>query len=95
MTYLFFLQVSNFPSSHWSVTSGWEWEIYLTQVEGDDLKYKITNARFLALSLDEVTAIDNTSWIYMRIYMFNKHIRHSYLLGIKKMRETSTTEKYL
>ena len=26
----------------------------------------------------------------MKIYMVNDHIRHSYLLGIKQMRETST-----
>jgi len=56
------------------------------------LKEKIANDRFLALSLDEVTAIDNTSWICMSIYMVNEHIRHSYLLGIKEMRENSTTE---
>lgn len=28
----------------------------------------------------------------MRIYMVNDHIRHSYLLGINKMRDTSITE---
>ena len=28
----------------------------------------------------------------MSIYMVNDHIRHSYLLGIKKIRETSTTK---
>lgn len=28
----------------------------------------------------------------MNIYMFNDYIRHSYLLGIKKMRGTSTTK---
>ena len=83
--------MSSFPSSHWSVTSGWEWKIYLAQVEKDDLKENITNARDFSLSLDEVTTIDNTSWICMRIYMVNDHVRHSYLLGIHKMRENSTT----
>ena len=34
---------------------------------------------FFSLSLDEVTAIDNTSWVCMSIYMVNGHIRHSYL----------------
>ena len=92
MKLLSFLQVSNFPSSHWSVTSGWEWAKYLAQVENDDMKEKIANARFLSLSLDEVTAIDNTSWICMSIYMVNDHIRHSYLLGINKMRKSSTAE---
>ena len=46
------------------------------QVEKDDMKEKIENA----------------SWICMRIYMVNDHIRHSYLLGIQKMTKSSTTE---
>ena len=37
MKFLSFLHLPNFPSSHWSVTSGWEWERYLAQVENDDL----------------------------------------------------------
>ena len=44
--YVSFLDVSNFPSSHWFVTSGWEWAKYLAQVEKDDLKEKIANANF-------------------------------------------------
>ena len=56
------------------------------------MKEKIINATFLSLYLDEVTAIDNTSWIFMSIYMVNYHIRHSYLLGIHKMTKSSTIE---
>ena len=44
--YVSFLDASNFPSSHWSVTSGWECEKYLAQVEKDDLKENIANANF-------------------------------------------------
>ena len=56
------------------------------------MKEKIANATFFSLSLDEVTAIDNTSWIYMNIYMVNDHNKHSYLLGIHTMTKRSTTE---
>lgn len=56
------------------------------------MKENIANARFMSLSLAEVMTIDNTSWICMRIYMVNDHIRHSYILGINKMRKSSTTE---
>ena len=87
-----FLQVPNFPSSHWCLSSGWEWGKYLAQVEKDDMKEKIANATFLSMYLDEVTAIDNNSWICMTIYMVNDHIMHSYLLGIHKMTKSSTTE---
>jgi hypothetical protein len=90
--FIYFIEVSNFPSSHWSVTSGWKWEKYLAQVEKDGLKENIANARFFSLSLDEVTTIDNTSWICTRIYMDNDHVRNSYLLGIHKMRENSTAQ---
>jgi hypothetical protein len=90
--YLFFLQMPNFPSSHWSLTSGWEWAKYLAQVENDYMKEKIASARSMSLSLDEVTTIDNTSWIFMSIYMVNDHIKHFYLLGFHKMKENSTTE---
>ena len=90
--YLSFIQVPNFPSSHRSLSSGWEWGKYLAQVEKDDMKEKIENATFLSLSLDEVMTIDNTSWISMIIYMVNDHIKHSYLLGIHKMTKSSTTE---
>jgi len=55
------------------------------------MKNKIANATFLSLSLDEVMTIDNTSWICMSIYMINDHIRNSYLLGIHKMRNGSTS----
>ena len=58
--FISFLEVSNFPSSHWSITSGWEWEKYITQVEKGDLKENIANVRFFSLSLKEVTTIDNT-----------------------------------
>ena len=36
--YLSFIQVPNFPYSHWSLSSGWKWGKYLAQVEMDDMK---------------------------------------------------------
>ena len=90
--YVSFINAPNYSSSHWSMTSGWEWAQYLAQVEKEDMKEKIASATFLSLSLDEVTAIDNTSWICMSIYMVNDHIRHSYLLGIHKMSNSSIAE---
>ena len=78
--YLSFIQVPNFPSSHWSLSSGCEWGKYLAQVEMTDMKQNIANDTFFSLYMDEVMAIDMTSWIFMSIYMVNDHIRHSYLL---------------
>eukprot|EP01018_Ginkgo_biloba_P020839 Gb_12925 [translate_table: standard] len=92
MNFLSFLEVSNFPTSHWSISSGWEWARYLAQVEMEDLLEKIQNSIFLALSLDEVTAIDNTSWVCMNIYTVEGHIRKAHLLAIHKMQVNSSAE---
>ena len=94
--YLSFIQVPNFPSSHWSLLSGWEWGKYIAQVEKNNMKEKIANATFLSLSLDEVTTFDNASWICVSIYMVDAHIRHFYLLGIHKINEQNFyNRKYL
>ena len=47
LKYLSFIQVTNFPSCHWYLTSGWEWGKYLAQVEIVDMKKKIENDTFL------------------------------------------------
>lgn len=39
----------------------WEWARCIAQVEKEDMKEKIKDSNFIALSLDEVTTIDNTS----------------------------------
>ena len=52
--YLSFIQVPIFRSSHWSLSSGWEWGKYLAQVENGDMKENIANDTFLSFYLDEV-----------------------------------------
>ena len=44
--YLSFIQVQNFPSSRWSLSSGWEWGKYIAQVEKDHMKEKIAKGKF-------------------------------------------------
>ena len=56
-TLLHFLKTQNYPNSHWSVNNGWEWARCLAQVEKEDMKEKIKDSNFIALSLDEVTTI--------------------------------------
>ena len=82
--YVYFLDVSNFPSSHWSITSGWEWAKYLAQVEKDDLKENTANNILFSLYLDKVTTIDNTSWVCMSIYMVMVILGIHIYLGFKK-----------
>lgn len=47
----------------------------LALVEIDDLRKKVKKIKFISLSLDEVTTIDNTTWICMHVYTFDAHLR--------------------
>ena len=58
---LHFAKVHYYARSHWSVNSGWEWASYLADVVKKNIKATIKESNFIALSLDEVTTIDNTS----------------------------------
>ncbi|MFA1256004.1 hypothetical protein, partial [Klebsiella pneumoniae] len=49
------------------------------------MKEKIKHSNFIALSLDEVTSIDNTSWVCMHVNIVNDLFRQSFLLSVAKL----------
>ena len=65
---LHFLKVPNYPVSHWSINSGWEWASCIVQLEIEDVQSKIKESTFIALSLDKFMTIDNMSWVWMHVY---------------------------
>lgn len=89
---LHFLKVPNYPNRHWSVNSGWEQAICLAEVDKEDVKEKIRESNFIAFSLDEVMAVENTSWVCMHVYTVQNHSRQLHLLSVAKMKESVTTE---
>ena len=54
--------------SHWSIYAGWEMESYLVEVEKKNVQERVKESKFISLSLDEVTAVDNTAWVCMHVY---------------------------
>ena len=56
------------------------------------MKEKIKDSNFIALSLDEVTTIDNTSWVCMHVYTVNNFFRQPFLLFVAKLNRSATTE---
>ena len=91
-TLLYFSKVQNYPNSHWLVNNGWEWAICLAHVKKEDMKESIKDLNFIALSLDEVIAIDNTSWVCMHVYTVNNLCRQPFLLFVAKLNSSATTE---
>ena len=49
------------------------------------MKEKIKRSNFIALSLDEVTSIDNTFWVCMHVYTVNNLFCQSFLLSVAKL----------
>jgi len=89
---LSFHEVPNFPNSHWSVSSGWEWATYMSEVIKEDLREIVNRSQFISLSLDEVTVIDNTSWVCIHVYVVDKHVRNENFLGIFKLQVNANAE---
>ena len=89
---LHFAKVCYYARSHWSVNSGWEWASYLAKVVKENIKEKIKESNFIALSLDEVIAIENTSWICMHAYTVHNFFHQPNLLSIIKMKDNSTVK---
>ena len=56
------------------------------------MKESIKNSNFIALSLDEVTTIDNTSWVCMHVYTVNNLCHQLFLLSVAKLNHSVTTE---
>ena len=55
-----------------------------------DLREKVRDAKFISLSLNEVTVVDHTSSIFLHVYTFqeSEHMRQSHLLEIQKMTQS-------
>ena len=86
---LHFAKVFYYARSHWSINSGWEWASYLAEVVKKNIKSKIKESNLIALSLDEVTAIDNTSCICMHVYIVHNFVCQPNLLMVVKMKDDS------
>ena len=57
------------PRKHWSETSGWEMSEHLHACVLDALKAMVQSAKYISITVDEVTTIDNTTWVGVHIYV--------------------------
>jgi len=76
------LKVKNISRKHWSETSGWEIAEYLHSRVLVALKLIVQNARFVSISADEVTTVDNTFWIGVHVYVVDGWERIPHLLHL-------------
>jgi hypothetical protein len=63
------LSVPYCPKKHWSPSSGWEMADSMSVILADHTKKILAEARFYAISADEVTTVDHESWLSVHIYI--------------------------
>jgi hypothetical protein len=86
------LKVKNIPMKHWSVTSGWEMAEHLHACVLAALKVVVQSARIISISADEVTVVDNTSWVGVHVYAMRSWERMPYLLHLSCVSESGTSD---
>jgi hypothetical protein len=79
------LNVPNNPSMHWFDSDGWTLVKFIfMQVQEATLK-AILSTKFLAISCDEVTTIDNGFLIYIYVYVAKSWVKLPMLLQVKQI----------
>jgi hypothetical protein len=77
--------VPNQPRKHWSIGTGLEIAKDLEMVIVDRIRTDLQKARFVSLSCNKVTTIDNQSWLSVTIYTSMLGERVCHLLQVCRM----------
>lgn len=80
-----FIGVPEMPLKHWSDGFGWVMAEHLYDFVKQRIKTLVSSATYLALTADETSACDNTSWIAIHAYVMIKWCCVPLLLSIQKM----------
>jgi hypothetical protein len=85
------LKLKNLPQKHWSEATGWEMSEHLHASVLAALKGVVQSARIISISADEVTAVDNTSWVGVHVYVMDSWERKPHLLHLSCVSESGTS----
>jgi hypothetical protein len=82
-----FLYVPNFPRMHWSDNSGWIMAEFMYAEVRIAISRVLVGANYVALTCDEVSTIDNGSWISIHAYVVQNWSRIPYLISLERVVE--------
>ena len=83
------------PWKHWGDGSGWVMAEHLYDFVKQKIRSLVSNATFIALSADETSACDNSSWIAILAYVMVNWQCVPLLLTIQKMDSDGATANKL
>lgn len=90
-----FLNVPKLPWKHWADGSGWIMAEHVYDFVKQKIKLLVTGATYFALSANETSACDNTSWIAIHAYVVVTWCHVPLLLTIRKMESDGATTNNL
>jgi hypothetical protein len=82
-----FLNVPNFPRMHWSDNSGWTMAECMYAEVRTAISRVLVGANYVALTCDEVSTIDNGSWISIHAYVVQNWSRIPFLISLERVVE--------
>jgi hypothetical protein len=84
--------VPDLPSAHWCDSSGWIMAGYIYKIVLDETRRLIANARYVAVTVDEVTAVDNSSFLSIHAYIVQNWVRIPLLISLLRVECAPTSE---
>jgi hypothetical protein len=80
-----FLKFVNAPQKHWIDSSEWGMARALHSVVLKQMKMVLQQKFFISINCDEITTLDNQSWISMHVYLVENWRRQPILLNFEKL----------
>ena len=80
-----FIRVPNCPTQHWCDGSGWQIAEYMYAELQLTMKKLVQEARYIAVMVDEVTTVDNGSWLSVHCYVVKNWIRIPLLISLQRV----------
>jgi hypothetical protein len=80
-----FIRVPDCPAQHWCDSSGWQIAEYMYAELQLTMKKLVQEARYIAVTVDEVTTVDNGSWLSVHCYVVKDWIRIPLLVSLQRV----------
>jgi len=87
-----FLCVPNLLAAHWCDSSGWIMANYLYKQIWEETKTLIQSVGYIAVTVDEVTTVDNNNFLSIRAYIVQNWVRIPLLISLQRVECSSNVE---
>jgi hypothetical protein len=86
-----FLGVPKLPLRHWSDSSAWDMAAHMHLEITATKREMLQGARYFSVSCDEVTTMDNGTWISIHVYVVKNYERFPMLAALEHVQEGATS----